>query len=199
MPKVSWNCSPWYAGDGSAMTGKRPLDQLKRPDSTTTPPMLVPWPPRNLVAECTTMSAPHSIGRHRYGVAKVLSTMRGRSCSWAIAATDSMSSTLPPGLPIVSAKNAFVVGCTAAFHASRSSGSTQLSPTLSLRSTCLSWLTVPPYSADEETTWSPGSSSVNSAAIWAASPLAKPTPPAAPSRLATRSSKTAVVGFMIRE
>ena len=32
------------------------------------PPMTVPWPPMNLVAECTTMSAPCSIGRHRYGV-----------------------------------------------------------------------------------------------------------------------------------
>ena len=28
-----------------ATTGNRPLDQLNVPDSTTTPPMLVPWPP----------------------------------------------------------------------------------------------------------------------------------------------------------
>ena len=28
-----------------------------------TPPIEVPWPPMNLVAECTTMSAPHSSGR----------------------------------------------------------------------------------------------------------------------------------------
>ena len=41
--------------------------QSKRPDSTTTPPSDVPCPPRNFVAECTTMSAPCSIGRHRYG------------------------------------------------------------------------------------------------------------------------------------
>ena len=47
--------------------------------------------------------------------------------------------------------------------------------------------------------WSPGSSSVNSAAAWAASPLANATAPAPPSRLATRSSNTATVGFMIRE
>ena len=59
------------------MTGKRPLDQLNCPDSTTTPPMLVPWPPMNFVAECRTMSAPQSIGRHRYGVANVLSTISG--------------------------------------------------------------------------------------------------------------------------
>ena len=64
--------------------------------------MLVPWPPMNFVAEWTTMSAPHSIGRQRYGVANVLSIISGASCSWAIEATVSMSSTLPPGLPIVS-------------------------------------------------------------------------------------------------
>ena len=93
------------------------------------------------------MSAPHSIGRHRYGVAKVLSTTRGSSCSCAIDARASMSSTLPPGLPIVSPKNAFVFGWTAWRHASGSSGSTQVTSMLSLRSRCLNWFTVPPYSA----------------------------------------------------
>src|SRR5688572_20532518 len=39
--------------------------------------MVVPWPPRNLVAECTTMSAPCSNGLMRFGVAIVLSTMSG--------------------------------------------------------------------------------------------------------------------------
>ena len=103
------------------------------------------------------MSAPHSIGRHRYGVANVLSTISGTPCSCATAATASMSSTLPPGLPIVSAKNAFVFGRTASRQADGSSGSTQVSSTSILRSMCLSWFTVPPYSADDDTTWSPGS------------------------------------------
>jgi len=120
------------------------LDQLKVPASTTTPPMLVPCPPTNLVAEWITMSAPHSIGRHRYGVAKVLSTIRGMSCSWAMVATASMSSTFPPGLPMVSPKSALVFGRIAERQASRSSGSTQVSSTLSLRSMCLNWLTDPP-------------------------------------------------------
>ena len=123
------------------------------------------------------MSAPHSIGRHRYGVANVLSTISGRSWSWATAASASMSRTLPAGLPIVSPKNALVFARTAPRHASRSSGSTQVSLTLSLRSRCLSWFTVPPYNADDATTWSPGSSSVNSAAACAAIPLAKATAP----------------------
>jgi len=52
-------------GDGSATPGKRPFDQLKRPESTTTPPIEVPCPPMNLVAEWTTRSAPHSKGRQR--------------------------------------------------------------------------------------------------------------------------------------
>ena len=39
--------------------------QSKRPESTTTPPIEVPLPERNLVVEWTTMSAPHSNGRHR--------------------------------------------------------------------------------------------------------------------------------------
>jgi len=106
--------------------------------------MLVPWPPMNLVAEWITMSAPHSTGRHRYGVANVLSTISGSSCSCAMAATVSMSSTFPAGLPIVSPKNALVSGRTAFRHASVSSGSTQVSSTFILRSRCLNWFTVPP-------------------------------------------------------
>jgi hypothetical protein len=65
--------------------------------------MAVPWPPRNFVAECTTMSAPCSSGRSRYGVGTVLSTTSGTPTSCATAATASMSSTLLRGLPSVSA------------------------------------------------------------------------------------------------
>ncbi len=61
-----------------------------------------------------------------------------------MAATVSMSSTFPPGLPIVSPKNAFVFGRTACSQAEGSSGSTHVSSTFILRSTCLSWFTVPP-------------------------------------------------------
>ncbi len=108
------------------MVGKRPLAQSKVPESTTTPPMLVPWPSMYFVAECTTMSAPHSMGRHRYGVANVLSTISGTPCSWAMPATVAMSRTLPPGLPMVSAKSALVFGRSAARHAAGSSPSTNV-------------------------------------------------------------------------
>ena len=39
--------------------------QSKLPESTTTPPMTVPWPDRNLVAEWYTRSAPQSKGLMR--------------------------------------------------------------------------------------------------------------------------------------
>ena len=84
------------------MAGNRPLSHGNRPFSTMTPAITVPWPPMNLVAEWTTTSAPCSMGRHRYGEAKVLSTIRGRPREWAASAWASRSSTSPAGLPMVS-------------------------------------------------------------------------------------------------
>ena len=52
------------------------------------------------------MSAPHSIGRIRYGVATVLSTISGTPASWATAATPSMSRMSFFGLAMVSPKKA---------------------------------------------------------------------------------------------
>ena len=68
----------------------------------------------NLVAEWTTMSAPHSIGRQRYGVAVVLSTTRGTPASWATAARPSRSAIAPDGLATVSVWINRVRGVTAA-------------------------------------------------------------------------------------
>ena len=56
----------------------------------------------NFVADSTTMSAPCSSGRNRYGVAKVLSTTSGRLCLWAMSAMASMSARSAFGLPKVS-------------------------------------------------------------------------------------------------
>ena len=65
-PNVSWKISPWYAGSGSVSDGNwPPWPQSNRPDSTTMPPIDVPWPDRNFVIEWITMSAPHSNGRQR--------------------------------------------------------------------------------------------------------------------------------------
>ena len=92
----------------------------------STPPSDVPWPPRNFVAECTTMSAPKSFARCRYGVATVLSITSGTPARWATAATARTSSTCAIGLVIDSAKNARVSGRTAAAQASASSWSTNV-------------------------------------------------------------------------
>ncbi len=72
-------------GPGLLNIGKRAACSFhgKLPLSTMAPPSVVPCPPRNFVRECTTMSAPYSIGRSRMGVATVLSTISGTPCLWA--------------------------------------------------------------------------------------------------------------------
>ena len=47
------------------MLANLPLPQLNLPDSTITPPIVVPCPPINLVAECMEIAAPHVNGLHR--------------------------------------------------------------------------------------------------------------------------------------
>ena len=117
---------PWYSGRGSDSIGYRfSRDQLKVPPSTIKPPIELPCPPRNFVNEWTTMSAPYSIGLHRYGVASVLSTIRGTPALLAIFATASMSTITPPGLAIDSMKIALVFGLIARSKVEMSSGSAQ--------------------------------------------------------------------------
>jgi hypothetical protein len=83
-------------------SGNLPLFQANLPESTMTPPMLVPWPPMYFVAEATMMSTPCSIGATR-PIPTVLSTMKGTPAAWAILAIASKSGTSSFGLPIVSA------------------------------------------------------------------------------------------------
>src|SRR5262245_59826385 len=72
--------------------------------------MDVPCPPMNYVVEWVTICAPHSNGRHRYRVAKVLSTINGMPNSFAIAATSSKGKILTRGLLIISPYKTFVLG-----------------------------------------------------------------------------------------
>ena len=83
--------------------------QSNFPLSMITPPMVVPCPPMNFVAECNTISAPCSIGRTRYGVANVLSTISGIPCLCAIPAIFSISTTSEFGFPSVLYLNGFGV------------------------------------------------------------------------------------------
>ena len=185
--------------EGSVIPGNLPLFHGKRPASTIAPPMVVPWPQMNLVAECTTMSAPKSSGRQRYGLAKVLSTTSGMPLSCAIFATVSMSSTSIFGLPSVSAKMHLVFGPIALRIASGSPMSTKRALMPILRNCTSNWLMVPPYSVLEETNSSPASMSETSAMCCAAWPEAVATAPMPFSSAAMRSSNTATVGFMMRE
>jgi hypothetical protein len=66
------------------------------------PPTTSAWPPRYLVVECTTTSAPSESGCCRYGVAKVLSTTTMAPTACAAAAAAWMSTMLSSGFVGVS-------------------------------------------------------------------------------------------------
>ena len=52
-PSASAHTTPWYEGSGFVSPGKRSAFavQSKFPESTTMPPIEVPWPPMYFVAE----------------------------------------------------------------------------------------------------------------------------------------------------
>ena len=60
------------------------------------------------------MSAPHSMGRFRYGVGIVESTMNGMPWACATSASASRSAISPDGFAIVSTKSALVLSVIAA-------------------------------------------------------------------------------------
>jgi hypothetical protein len=77
--------------------------------------MASPWPPKYLVSECTTKSAPSSSGRVATGVAKVESTTTSRTPAWrASPASAAMSPRRMIGLAGVSSHSILVCGRMAA-------------------------------------------------------------------------------------
>ena len=97
------------------------------------------------VVECTTISAPHSMGRHSTGVAKVLSTRNGTPFLWAVRANFSRSSTAMAGLAMVSPNNAFVLGRNAfSISSSGASASTKVHSMPNFFSVTANRFTVPP-------------------------------------------------------
>ena len=131
-------------------------------------------------------------------MAKVLSIISGTPCSCAILATASMSSTLPRGFEIVSPYRHLVFGVIALRKFSGSSGSTNLTSRPNLRKLTSNCVYVPPYRVLADTISSPASSRLLTAMNCAACPedIASAATPF--SSDATRSSRTAVVGFMMR-
>jgi hypothetical protein len=98
----------------------------------------------NFVAECVTMFAPHSKGRKRYGVASVLSTISGTFASRAISPTSSKSNTSTLGLPMDSAKIAFVFSRIAFLKFMDLLGSTSVTVMPRRGTVCVNALCVPP-------------------------------------------------------
>ena len=72
------------------------------------------WPPKYLVAECITISAPWSNGFCKYGEAKVLSTHNNAWAVFAMAAMAAISLMFISGLVGVSIHISFVFVVTAA-------------------------------------------------------------------------------------
>ena len=72
------------------------------------PPMLVPWPPRYFVNECTTMSAPCSKGRLKYGGRHRVVDNQGHAVPMGDRRNPLESVTLPCGFPVTPDKMAFV-------------------------------------------------------------------------------------------
>src|SRR3979409_869776 len=148
--------------------------------------MLEPWPPIHFVAECSTTSAPCSIGLLRKGVANVLSTTSGTPAACATSATARRSDTSSPGLPMVSTYTALVVSSIAAANDDRSFPSTKRVVLPSRAREYLRSVHRPPYNDDEETIESPACARLRSASVCAACPLAVATAATPPSRSAMR-------------
>jgi hypothetical protein len=111
---------------------------------TATPPVLSLWPPRYLVADCTTTSTPCSSGRTTAGEVNVASTTSWAPASCAMPARPGRSATDSVGLASVSAHTTAVSGRTAARTASRSVPSTKVVDTPKRCSTPVSSAYVPP-------------------------------------------------------
>jgi hypothetical protein len=99
-----------------------------QPVSTNSRLRTWPCPEMYFVVECTTISAPWSIGLHKYGVAAVLSMTNGTSTACAASASAPISQTDPAGFAIDSA------------HSKRTSGSAIAASTAGMSST--SWKSV---------------------------------------------------------
>ncbi len=128
----------------------------------------------------------------------MLSTMTGTPRAWATSAIEARSWTSSRGFPISSRKTALVFSLMARPNADGSDPSTYVVVIPILGRVWVNRLYVPPYSEDDDTMLSPARARLRMDSVSAAWPEARPRAATPPSSAATRSSKTAVVGFMIR-
>ena len=157
------------------------------------PPRVVPWPPMNFVAEWTTISAPCSMGRIRYGVPKVLSITTGIPCLWAICAIASISGISLLGFPRVSRKTALVLSRIASSTSERLWASTKVVSMPYWGSVWARRLKEPPYMVFCATICPPFAARASMVYVMAAAPDASARAALPPSRAAIRFSSTSWV------
>ena len=162
------------------------------------PAMTRPCPSRNLVPECTTISAPSCKGRCSTGVAKQLSTASKAPAPWARSASAAMSHRSVSGLVGVSANSRRVLGRMAACQAARSVCGTNVVCTPKRAMSVPMSRMVEPNMDCEQTTWSPALSSPRASSKMADMPLAVAAAASAPSSAARRCSRLATVGLPVR-
>ena len=146
------------------------------------------------------MSAPHSIGRHKNGVAKVLSIIKGTLFVCAMFASFSISHTASAGFAIVSQKTALVFGLKAFCMVCPSlSAFIQIHSIPSFFNVTPNKLTVPPYTAAVEIKLSPALHTFKIERSVAACPLEVSSAPMPFSKAASFFSTASHVGFEMRE
>src|SRR5690606_15539653 len=155
-------------------------------------------PPRYLVAECMTRSAPRSSGFWRKGVAKVLSTPTSILCSFAILETATMSMIFIIGLVGVSIQISLVFSVIYSLTFSGSSMETKLNLMPYLANTLVNILYDPPYRSLELIISSPGLNNLTMASM-APSPEEKHRPCLPFSRAARLFCRAVLVGLWVRE
>ena len=110
MPRIKRNESNGPSTAPTAFCVKARRSAISLLLVTASPATKSLWPPKYFVALCTTISAPNSSGRCRYGVMNVLSTIVKMLCFFAIAATPARSVTVKSGFAGLSTKNALTSG-----------------------------------------------------------------------------------------
>jgi hypothetical protein len=162
------------------------------------PAITRPWPSRNLVPECMTMSAPSVTGRCSAGVAKQLSTHSSAPALCAMSASAAMSQTSVSGLVGVSANSSLVLGRTAARQASTSVCDTLVDSTPKRANSEPISFMVEPNIDCEQITWSPARSRPMHISRTADMPEAVAMAASVPSIAARRCSKLVTVGLPVR-
>ena len=168
-------------------------------DPARTPATVSPCPLMYLVAECSTISAPCSMGLDRYGLRNVLSTINVNSCLSANERNAAISEMYIFGLVTVSTNKAFVLGRTASSTSCKFRTSTIVtSIPIAGQSCSKNWRLITKMSF-VTMTCSPAFADMSTEIATAAIPDEVTNAASAPSNDAIFFSSAAVVGLDVRE